>query len=259
MDDKIIYYVDESGDLNLFNKKGIPLSEGPAFIMLGLLKLKEPNFIDLFHEFRETIVTDPIFNTFNSINKTKQSFHAKDDHIAIKREVFNFIRKMDFSVQVVIRRKPALVEQAKSQFKAYGKKLTDKQIYNDLVSRLFKEKLHKADSYEIVFSQRGNSTETRSLREALNKARENFYGSHGIQSKSTININCCMPSQNPALQIIDYCLWAVQRLYVKQEDVYFNLIQDKYKLIIDVDDKKKKPYGEYYSSSNYLSLDKIRG
>lgn len=68
-----------------------------------------------------------------------------------------------------------------------------------------------------------------------------------------------MPSQNPGLQVIDYCLWAVQRLYVKQEDVYFNLIRDKYKLIIDVDDKRNKPYGEYYSSSNSLSLDKIRG
>jgi hypothetical protein len=255
----VTYYVDESGDLNLFNKKGVPLSEGPAFIMLGLLKIKEPNFERLFYEFKNTILADPIFNTFSSIDRTKKNFHAKDDHIAIKREVFKFIKNIDFSVQIVIRRKPTLIEQAKSQFTTYGKKLTDRQIYNDLVSRLFKEKLHKADTYEIIFSQRGKSTETKSLRQALNKARDNFYASRGIHSNSTINITCSIPNKNPGLQVIDYCLWAVQRLYVKQEDVYFNLINDKYKLIIDVDDKKKNQYGEYYSSSNPLILDKIRG
>jgi hypothetical protein len=49
------------------------------------------------------------------------------------------------------------------------------------------------------------------------------------------------------------------KIVIRKEDAYFNLIQDKFKLIIDVDDKRNNRYGEYYTSSNPLTLDKIEG
>ena len=45
----IRYYVDESGELSLFNRKGKAL-ETSQTIMLGLLKIKEPNFQEKFYE-----------------------------------------------------------------------------------------------------------------------------------------------------------------------------------------------------------------
>lgn len=50
-----------------------------------------------------------------------------------------------------------------------------------------------------------------------------------------------------------------QRLYEQKEDVYFNLIKDKFKLIIDIDDKRKSGAGAHYHKRNKLSLDKLDG
>lgn len=253
------YYVDESGDLGLFNRKGIPLRTSHT-IMLGLLKIKEEDFDNKFSKFKVTIEGDPIFNSFPSFKKTKICFHAKDDHIAVKREVFLFIKKLDLSLQVVVRRRSALVEHARSIYENYNKKYTQQEIYNDLVKRLFKGKLHKEEKYEIFFSHRGNCTDNKNLTSALGKAKENFYNQFGINSKSEYKVICRHPHQEPGLQLVDYCLWALQRLYEANEATYFNMIEDKFKLIMDVDDKRHNQYGEYYNvKPNRLTLEKIKG
>lgn len=63
------------------------------------------------------------------------------------------------------------------------------------------------------------------------------------------------------LQASDYVLWALQRLYERREDRYFDYIAPLCSLIHDVDDirenKKGKKYGVYYSQKNPLSLDKL--
>lgn len=254
----IKYYVDESGDLSLFNRKG-KVVDTSRTIMLGLLKIKDPDFNVKFRDFKTQILEDPIFKTFPSHQKTSRSFHAKDDHIAIRREVYKFLKGIDLSVQVALRRRSSLAEYARSIYLNYNKKYTPKEIYNDLVARLFKGKIHKADSYEIFFSHRGNTTENKSIYQALQKADENFQRQWGIISNSDYKIICRHPNEEAGLQVIDYCLWALQRLYEKEEDVYFKLIEDKFKLIMDIDDKRNNQYGEYYKTSNTLTLDKIKG
>jgi hypothetical protein len=255
------YYLDESGDLNLFNKRKKPVNNDGSsnFIMLGVLKIKEQGFEEKFLTFREAVLTDPIFQTFPSIEKTKRAFHAKDDHIAVKREVFNFIKGLDLSVQVIIRRRSVLIDQALSQFHNTGRKLDEKQLYLDLVTRLFKNNLHKSQCFKIYFSHRSKTTEYKALKGALQRACDNFYKTHNIRNKSTHEVICLQPSQEPGLQIIDYCLWALQRLYERKESVYFSLLQDKFKLIMDIDDKSNKPYGELYSARNVLCLSKLKG
>jgi hypothetical protein len=49
------------------------------------------------------------------------------------------------------------------------------------------------------------------------------------------------------LQVIDYFLWALQRLYERGEDRYFNYLRSSYKLVMDFDDKRTgKSYGTWY-------------
>lgn len=258
----IHYYVDESGDLTLFNKDGIPVQNesSPKTLMLGLLKMQqEENFNKDFTLFKQSILNDPIFQTFPSIEKTKQCFHAKDDHIAIKREVFKYIANLSFSVQVIVRRKAVLMEQAKMQFEYTNQKMGDKQIYNDMAKRLFGKNLHKAENYNIYFANRGKTFSNTSLTESLYTARQIFCDKYRINSNSNFKVFCVKSSDYPLLQVIDYCLWALQRMYEKQEDVYFNIIQEKFKLIIDVDDKRNNGYGAYYSPTNKISLLKLYG
>jgi hypothetical protein len=57
-----------------------------------------------------------------------------------------------------------------------------------------------------------------------------------------------MPShQHAGLQVADYCLWALQRLFTKGEDRFLSLIWPKVGLIVDADDTSEKPYGTYHT------------
>lgn len=255
----IKYYVDESGEMGLFNRKKQPLDTSRT-IMLGMLKIKEPDFQKKFDNFKNEILNDSIFKTFPSYSKTLRCFHAKDDHIAIKREVYKFLKDIDLSVQVALRRRDALVKHAISiNQENKHKKYTPKEIYNDLVTRLFKGKIHKADRYEIFFSHRGNTTENKSIYEALKRAERNFHQQWNISLNSDYKVICRHPDEEAGLQIIDYCLWALQRMYEKEEDIYFKFIEDKFKLIMDIDDKSNNIYGEYYKSNNTITIEKIKG
>jgi hypothetical protein len=67
------------------------------------------------------------------------------------------------------------------------------------------------------------------------------------------------PSQVVGLQVVDYYLWALQRLYEREEDQFFNPLAQKYRLIMDLDDRRNKLYGEWYSDRSPLTLEKLRG
>jgi hypothetical protein len=67
------------------------------------------------------------------------------------------------------------------------------------------------------------------------------------------------PSQVAGLQVVDYYLWALQRLYEREEDQFFKPLAQKYRLIMDLDDKRNKGYGEWYSDRNPLTLEKLGG
>lgn len=255
------YFVDESGDFTLFDKKGAPVQgDGVSkTFMLGLLKIKDNSIIESnFKTIKDTIISDPIFQSFPSFQKTKIHFHAKDDHIAIRREIYKWLTNLDFSVQVVIRRKSFLVDQAKTQFQYTKNKIIDKQLYGDLVERLFKRNIHKTDC-NIYFSKRSKTFTNSSLKESLEVTKQRFCDSYNIISNSNLNVFCSLPSEYAGLQIIDYCLWSLQRMYEQSEDVYFNMIEDKFKLIIDVDDKRYNKYGTHYCKKNKISLTKIDG
>ena len=48
------------------------------------------------------------------------------------------------------------------------------ELYDYAVRRLFKERLHKHDGYNICFAIRGNSHRTAAFRQALEQARDRF-------------------------------------------------------------------------------------
>lgn len=256
------YYVDESGNFQLFKKSKVPVSfdEGASkVLMLGLLEIRDADFKESFDLLKRQVLSDAIFRSFPSFEKTQKQFHAKDDHIAVKREVFNYIAKLNCSVQVVIRRKATLIEEAKAQFEYNKTKMTDKRMYDDLVKRLFKQNMHKADRYSIYFAYRGKTFTNHTLELALQSTKEDFITERNIRSASSFRVICAKPHNHPELQIIDYCLWALQRLYERGEDLYFNIIHDKFSFILDVDDKRKSITGEHYWRKNPISLKCVGG
>lgn len=161
-------------------------------------------------------------------------------------------------VLVAIRRKEELALTAKEAYESLGKKFNQNEIYDELVTRTFKNLLHKATANHIFFARRGKTAREEALKKAITHAKNNFEAKWGIRSDSPVIIEPAYPSESAGLQVIDYYLWALQRLYERQEEQFFNPIASSYRLIMDLDDKRNKAYGEWYNDSNPLSLSKIK-
>lgn len=258
------YYVDEAGDLTLFNKKGQVLlgRDGVShFFIVGVARLADPiSAYQQLEELRQELLQDPYFAGVPSFEpsrkKTALAFHAKDDLPEVRREVFKLISTFGVKVQVVIRDKHTLAEEAQTMFR-YGNKLQANDIYDNMVKRLFKNLLHKADKVDIAFARRGSSPRYEALRRAVEQARHNFMRQWGNRGTPPIDIASAYPHEYAGLQIVDYYLWALQRLYERGEARFFELMAPDYRLIMDIDDTRDKPYGMYYSDANPLHLEKL--
>jgi hypothetical protein len=88
--------------------------------MIGFAKINDD--IDLItkeaNKLRQNIINDTFLKNILSVKKyTTQYFHAKNDHLAVKREFFNFIKNVDFSAQIIIRRKNSFLDIIKEKYK----------------------------------------------------------------------------------------------------------------------------------------------
>ncbi|TBR57267.1 hypothetical protein B4U84_14635 [Westiellopsis prolifica IICB1] len=260
------YFVDEAGDLTFFDKKGRIIVGQPGaskFFMVGIAQICQPEKVILeLAELRTQICNDPRFKDIPSMQpsakKTALTFHAKDDHHDVRLEVFKLMQTFEVKIFVAIRCKTELAAATKKTYEALSKKINQDDIYDDLVKRLFKDRLHKASANHIVFARRGKTAREEALQQAINQAKKNFETKWKICSDSQTIIKSAYPSEFAGLQVVDYYLWALQRLYERQEDKYFIPLAQKYRMIMDLDDRRNKPYGEWYTDSNPLSLDKLK-
>lgn len=130
-------------------------------------------------------------------------------------------------------------------------------VYDDLVTRLFKERLHQAERNHIIFARRGKADRNAALNAAIQRAKRDFdvRWNKGIDRPTTVSSS--VPSETGCLQAIDYCLWAIQRMVERREERYFALLRDKFRLVLDRDDDRRHGYGEYYTSRNPLTLERL--
>ena len=128
------------------------------------------------------------------------------------------------------------------------------ELYDYLVRRLFRDRLHKEKEYIICFARRGRSDRTEALKLALEQARERFYQKWGIKSESVIQVVVGRPEECAGLQAVDYFLWALQRFYERREERYLRYLWPAFRLVHDVDDTRRARYGEYYSQKKPLTL-----
>ncbi len=257
------YYIDEAGDGVLFNKRGrvIVGSEGNSrFFMIGLLRVEEPTRLESeMAELRRSILSDPYFADVPSLQpenrKTALAFHAKDDLPEIRKMVFDLLHDtMGLRFYALVRdKKSVLAEVRRLEVKRPGYRYHPNELYERMVPRLLRDRLHKADEIDIVFSQRGKKPRTQALQQAIEKARQNFYRKHKIKSDSSINISVGRPEKYGGLQAVDYFLWALQRLYERGEDRYLKYLWRHVRLVVDADDRRERGYGVYYGPTTPLN------
>lgn len=228
--------------------------------MLGLAYVLHPTLLaeDLIALHRQ-LLNDAYLKQIPSLHpeggKTALAFHAKDDVPEVRKEVFQLLLRHEIKFFAVVRNKHAVVTSVLHRNERDATyRYSQNELYDALISRLFKERLHQHDEYRIHFAKRGSSDRTHSLHDALNKARLNFQRKWGVTSNSPIQAILSVPKNCVHLQATDYLLWALQRFYERREDRYLNYVWPKISLIHDVDDTRKAPYGVYYTQKNPLSL-----
>lgn len=257
------YFVDEAGDPVLFNrrKQMVVGAEGcSTFFALGLLDVNDGEKLGAeLDSLRAQLLADPYFKGVPSMQaeqrKTAFTFHAKDDIPEVRREVFSLLLRHEMNFFAVIRDKRRIVNLVKEDnLQQPQYRYHPNQLYDRCVSRLFRDRLHQDDAYRIVFARRGTSDRTTALRKALENARNNFRRKWGIDAKAPIEVIPSVPTRDLCLQAADYFLWALQRLFERKEERYWQFIWPKVSLVHDVDDTRRNPYGEYYSQRTVLTV-----
>lgn len=176
----------------------------------------------------------------------------------MRREVFKLLMTHDMQFYAVVKNKFALLRYVQSRNQMHpGYRYTENEIYDSLASRLFKDRLHKADHHEVIFARRTTKDRNASLNAALEKARANFVKKWGVIPNGTFNVGVAFPREHAGLQAVDYLLWALQRAYERREDRYLSVIWPKVHLVMDIDDTRIKPYGTWYTQTKPITLESL--
>ena len=192
--------------------------------------------------------------------KTALFFHAKDDLPEVRREVFKLLQQHELKFSAVVRNKQAVLDFVRSRNERdAGYRYRADELYDHAIRRLFKERLHKHDGYSIRFAIRSNSHRTTAFQTALEQARNRFSREHGIPIAGKLDVKACRPTDEPALQAVDYFLWALQRTFEKKEDRFLELLWPQCSLVVDVDDTRVAEYGTYYTKQKPLKAAALKG
>jgi hypothetical protein len=262
------YYVDEAGDPTLFDRRGkvvIGCQGCSRFFMLGLLDVPDPvKLTQDLEELRARLLADPYFRGVPSMQaaakKTAVAFHATDDLPEVRREVLALLAAAEVRFFAVVKRKQSVLEYVQSRNRVSPDyRYQHNELYDYMVRRLFKQRLHKDSAYNLWFAMRGAADRNAALREALAEARTRFTQDTGIAATGPLAVLPCLSRTCACLQAADYFLWALQRFYEKQEDRFLDLLWPRFSLVMDVDDTRENEYGVYYTQKKPLSLAALQG
>ena len=263
------YFVDEAGDGTLFDGKGKVIVGQPGcsrYFILGVLDVPRPDDLgQALIDLRQKLLADPYFRDVPSMQperkKTAVFFHAKDDLPEVRREVFsvlNTIPDLRFYAIVTDKKRVAQYVLDRNQ-KETAYRYQPNELYDFLVRRLFKERLHKDDAYEVHFAKRGRSDRTAALKDSLMAARESFSEKWGITTQAPIQVIPTTPQASLCLQATDYFLWALQRLYEQGEERFLAYLWPAFRLVQDIDDQRVAKSGVYYTQKKPLTKAALDG
>jgi len=251
--EKLYFFVDESGDPYFYNRKGnlIVGNEGCSDILiLGFIKTEQPELIrQKIIALQNIISNDEYLMQIPSVKKSVLFFHATDDSAEIREKVFKLIRELPFKGEFIVARKLENVF-----IKRHRK--SPNLFYDDLVSKLFQNQLHKSKENIIYYAVRGNRARQKPLEEAIRTGVLTFEEKWKIKVDSEIKILPQRPVGEPCLQVVDYMLWSIQRALVKGEMRYYNFLKEKVSLIVDIYDFDRYP-NNYYNKRNPFDIKKI--
>ena len=256
-------FLDEAGDTTFYGKGKIPIvgEKGVSRVfVIGMVKFNQP-LCDLrtrIMELQQVVENDPYFKEVPSILKKAGKrgfyFHATDDPPEVRKIFYDFIQTVNCSFEAVAGEKILDI---------YAKKHNGKEaeFYADLLSHLLKNKFQLGNRLVLNIAERGKSTKNANLQLALDKAISHFMKNHNeAKLKTTVVFNVQNHYTEPLLNIADYLCWAVQRVFERGETRYYNFMQNKISVVVDLyDAQNHSRSGDYYTNRNPLTAINKKG
>lgn len=247
------FFVDEAGDPFFYDKYKRYIVGKPGcskILLLGLVRTMNPvSLRKAVLRLKEEISKDKYLEKIPSIQKTLKAFHAKDDCPEVREKFYKIIMDLDFKAEFVVARKIESVFRKKHNSKP-------NVFYDDLIIKLFQNKLHVAEKNFIYFAVRGNKIRQEPLQDAVQTAVLTFENKWNKKIDSQTEVLAQSPHGEPCLQIADYLNWAVQRAFIKKEDRYYKFIEDKISFLVDIYDFDNYP-NNFYNRKNKFDINKI--
>lgn len=246
-------FIDECGNPDFFGhrKKVLVGTEGfqPLLIIGAVITENRKELRRSIVEFGAEIKNDPECKDLYSLQKPDWFFHARADHPKVKDKFFTFLSDLTgFKVFVVIGRK----EIGRFISKHNG---NANEFYFDILYHLLKDRLSREDTYYQIFLSQRQKSNIKDFSESVGKAinRDN----KRRKKPQSIKYQCdmVMSSAYPEMSVIDYLLWSLQRYILRGERQYYDLVKDKFSLIIDLYDTDNYRTN-YYNKKNPFDLDK---
>lgn len=225
---KTYLFIDESGDPVFYGnrKKLLVGTEGfQPYLIIGMIETDNRKALrKAVVGFMYSIKADNLYNSIPSVATDKGWFvHASGDHPEIRAKFFELLRNLEgYKAHIVIARKDRNIFNRK-----YNNSPTD--FYFDVLHHLLNNRLKDTHrQYKLYLSQRGNNSLHR-FQEAVTKAL-------AADTAKTIqyNLEIVQSKEMPELSIIDYLMWAVQRILLLGEDRYFKALESKYETVLNL-------------------------
>lgn len=189
---------------------------------------------------------------------TSIAFHACKDVAEVQQEMFRLLPRLNATVQIAIRRKHEMFMESQELHARTGARLTPNMMYDDLVGPTLHGLIPRIKPTSVLFARRTNGDRIAALKKAVKEGLEYRLGTGDPTFMERMSVQAGQPSDAAGLQVVDYYLWAVQRLFERGQPRYFITVAGAYHRIIDLDDKRAGPDGTVYDADNPLTLDKIK-
>jgi hypothetical protein len=239
---QMYFYVDESGDPTILGRKGRNLlAEGlvSKTFMVGYVETADPKAItNRLSTLRNEIATDEYLQGIPSLPGTLRSFHANEDCHEVKERIFKLLKQVDFKAYIIVARKDEALFRKK-----FG--LDTGKLYEYLVAKLFENRLHRYKRIDLYFAAMGNTVREHTMRRALEEATERFKAKWGTECEARLRIFVQQPKHEPMLQVVDYALWTVNRVFERGDDRYYRFLREKIALVQDIFDFERYPNTSY--------------
>ncbi|MEX1248654.1 MAG: DUF3800 domain-containing protein [Anaerolineales bacterium] len=264
------YFVDEAGQDHIFDKRGnvaIGRDNNSRFFMIGFLYSDSPNqFSRELVELRHRLRTDKYLQHTESMRiddprkRTWYKFHAVDDCFEVKYEVYKFLANYpNLRFLAIVRDKFAVLRELERKQQQNPKyRYTRNDLYDENLQWLLRDHLGKSRLYKVHLARRGVAR-TAQLADLLGKAQGLYNERWKKTTKSNIEVIPLHSHEHAGLQAADYFLWGLQRLYEYLDYRYVDYLYHHYRLVIDVDDKRKKRIGRWYNKKDKISPETLEG